>query len=159
MGGRLGEGYGGYTASVEVFPPAQDTCFIPDLPRPRADHSISLLPGGKLVVCGGRGEEGIGGVNVYDSCIAWEEGNVSWSHLHTTRYSFKCHISYNTKIYRSHRYDHTAWVPIDAPDTILLMGGAVAPGAVSRSVEKLPGICSHAILAIWAGSLLTEEFA
>ena len=45
--------------SVDLFPlPAcsinSAICAIPDLPKPRLDHSLSLLPGGRLVVCGGR---------------------------------------------------------------------------------------------------------
>merc|ERR1719474_2391948 len=41
-------------SSVEIFPPpSSDTCSIPDLPGPRNGHSLSLLSGGRLVVCGG----------------------------------------------------------------------------------------------------------
>ena len=39
---------------LQVFPPVH-TCSnsIPDLQRPRAEHSMSVLPGGVVVVCGG----------------------------------------------------------------------------------------------------------
>ena len=38
--------------SSEIFP-SFHTCSIPDLPQPRVDHSTSLLPEGRIVVCGG----------------------------------------------------------------------------------------------------------
>ena len=74
---------GGYDGSsrlsnVELFPPpASDSCFIPDLPHARADHSFSLLSGGRLVVCGA--------YNYVDSCISWVAGNNSWTLLYTMR--------------------------------------------------------------------------
>ena len=44
---------------VDIFPLPSCSlntalCSIPQLPRPRLDHSLSLLPSGKMVVCGGR---------------------------------------------------------------------------------------------------------
>ena len=64
-------------SSIELFPrPVSDTCFIPELPRKRPGHSLSLLSGGRLVVCGGLG---------FDSCISWVTGNTSWTHLYTMR--------------------------------------------------------------------------
>ena len=69
-------------SNVELFPrPPSDTCFIPELPQPRRRHSLSLLSGGRLVVCGG----GDGSYNYYDSCISWVAGNTSWTPLYTTR--------------------------------------------------------------------------
>jgi len=80
-----------YLSSVEIFPlPSSDTCSIPDLPRPRVGHSISLLSGGRLVVCGGNptpAEE--------KSCISWTRGSTSWTHLYTTRSTY--HIFYASK--------------------------------------------------------------
>ena len=80
--GGLSSG-GSTLSSVEIFPPpSSDTCSIPDLPGPRRFHSLSLLSGGRLVVCGGipTSEE--------KSCITWTGGSTSWKHLHTTRSSY-----------------------------------------------------------------------
>ena len=73
-----------FISSVELFPrPPSDTCFIPDLPQPRMVPSLSLLSGGKLVVCGGYSSSG----NSLDSCISWVAGNTSWTDdLYTMRY-------------------------------------------------------------------------
>ena len=79
---------GGYNgnilASVEVIPhPSSSSCTIPNLPQPRRYHSISLLSGGRIVVCGGR----IGSTNYNsNSCISWANGNDSWVPLYTMRY-------------------------------------------------------------------------
>ena len=70
-----------YLSSVEVFPrPPSDTCFIPDLPQARASSSLSLLPGGLLVVCGG-----LDGSYTYNSCIAWVAGDTDWTHYYTMK--------------------------------------------------------------------------
>ena len=69
---------GNYLSSVELFPPS-DACSIPDLPQPRSGHSLSLLSGGRLVVCGGYNGRYL------DSCISWVAGNTSWNHFHTMR--------------------------------------------------------------------------
>ena len=89
---------GGFTTgfnrlpSVELFPPRNhygntfllDTsCSIPDLPQPRFSHTLSLLSGGKVVVCGGVG----GSSNRLDSCITWVAGATSWTLL----YNMRCH--------------------------------------------------------------------
>ena len=77
---------GGYDSSndlssVELFPPPpSDCCSIPDLPQGRFGHSLSLLSGGRLVVCGG-----IGFGIAFDSCISWVGGDTSWTHFHTMR--------------------------------------------------------------------------
>ena len=62
--------------SVELFPPPpSDTCSIPNLPQDRSSHSLSLLSGGRLVVC-----------DYYsDSCISWVAGNTNWTHFYTMR--------------------------------------------------------------------------
>ena len=71
-----------YFSSAELYPrPPSDTCTIPSLPQGRRDHSVSLLPGGKLVVCGGFGSPG----GAFDTCISWVAGNTSWTPLHTMR--------------------------------------------------------------------------
>ena len=75
-------------SSVEIFPPpSYGTCSIPDLPGPRSSHSLSLLSGGRLVVCGGWTTEKF--------CIFWTRGSTSWTHLHNTRSSY--HIFYTNK--------------------------------------------------------------
>ena len=77
----VGGDEGNYISHVEIFPPpSPDACYIPNLPHPRYGHSLSLLPGGVLLVCGG----------IYDfktvkSCISWVFGNASWTVLHSLR--------------------------------------------------------------------------
>ena len=80
----LGAGAGfNYLSTVELFPPpSSDNCFIPNMTQtqPRYGHSLSLLSGGRLVVCGG-----IGSSTYYDSCISWVDGNTTWTPLYTMR--------------------------------------------------------------------------
>ena len=72
-------------SSVEIFPsPSSDTCFIPDLPQPRTEHSLSLLSWGRLVVCGGLIPSF---QDVARSCIIWAPGSSSWTHMHAIRSS------------------------------------------------------------------------
>ena len=82
VGGSFGWGSTEKLSSVEIFPPPNDTCSVPSLPGPRSHHSLSLLSGGRLAVCGGEpaSEE--------KSCIVWMRGSTSWTHLHTTRSSY-----------------------------------------------------------------------
>ena len=70
----------GAESSVELFPPSA-TCSVPDLPEIRGGHSLSLLPGGRLVICGGMD----GSFSQLDSCLSWVAGNNSWTHLYTMR--------------------------------------------------------------------------
>ena len=80
VGGFYWDNVDNYLSRVELFPlPSSDACFIPDLPKPRKSHSLSLLSGGRLVVCGGWN----GGT--LDSCISWVAGNPSWTHYHSMR--------------------------------------------------------------------------
>ena len=77
-------------SSVEIFPPpSSDTCSVPELPRPRSHHSLSLQSGGRLVVCGGWP------ISEARSCIVWTHGSTSWTHLYNTRSSY--HIFYAIK--------------------------------------------------------------
>ena len=70
-------------SSVEIFPPPpSDSCSIPDLPSPRSGHSLSLLSGGRLVVCGGESTP------ESRSCIVWARGSTDWTHLHTLRSAY-----------------------------------------------------------------------
>ena len=87
-----GEDDDNYLASVELFPPS-DACSIPDLPQPRSSHSLSLLSGARLVVCGGFGS-GEAFDFAFDSCDSWVAGNTSWNNFHTMRclsITFKSH--------------------------------------------------------------------
>ena len=46
---------------------------------------MSLLSGGRLVVCGGWD---FGSASVSDSCISWVEGSSSWTDFQTLGYIF-----------------------------------------------------------------------
>ena len=86
MVGGDGDLESGYLSSIELFPrPPSDTCFIPDLPQRRNEHSLSLLSGGRLVVCGGWYGIRSYGYIYLDSCISWVAGNTSWTHFCTMR--------------------------------------------------------------------------
>ena len=77
--------------SADLFPlPACSinsvSCSIPDLPEPRLDHSLSLLPGGRLVVCGGRNfDYESGRFFTLDTCLSWVAGNNIWTDFSTMR--------------------------------------------------------------------------
>jgi len=107
-------------STVEIFPPpSYDTCSmygIPDLPRQRTRHSLSLLSGGRLVVCGGYP------LSDEKSCIVWTYGSTSWTHLHTTSTA---------------RVAHVGWVPPSLPDSIVLLGGSA--NAAKLTAEIVPG--------------------
>ena len=67
-------------SSVELFPrPPSSGCSVPDLPRPRSSHSLSLLSGGRLVVCGGYDGSSL------NSCISWVVDNTTWTPFHNMR--------------------------------------------------------------------------
>ena len=73
--------HGEKLTNVELFPrPPSDDCSIPDLPQGRYGHSLSLLSGGRIVVCGGTY-----GSNNLDSCLSWVAGNTSWTDNYTMR--------------------------------------------------------------------------
>jgi len=127
-----GSGETSQLSSAEIFPPpTSDACTIPDLPEPRWGHTLSLLSGGRLVVCGGAaGIEGGGRID-YDSCLTWSEGSTSWTPLFTMRFK---------------RYWHMAWTPPSSPDSIVVMGGMRTnqthpnqPGPSINEAEVLPG--------------------
>ena len=70
-------------SSAELFPrplPGHP-CSIPDLPDRRSDHTLSLISGERLVVCGGFDES----LSILDSCLSWVDGNTSWTPLYTVR--------------------------------------------------------------------------
>ena len=57
-------------SGIELFPrPTSDACSIPDLPDPAAGHSLSLLSGGRLVVCGVGGSGELCTMGVYSSLL------------------------------------------------------------------------------------------
>ena len=78
-------------SSIELFPrPPSDNCSIPDLPQARDGPSLSLLSGGRLVVCGGEDDswnylDNHETRNYLDDCISWVAGNTSWTPLYTMR--------------------------------------------------------------------------
>ena len=125
-------------SSVELFP-SSHTCSIPDLPQPRRGHSLSLLSGGRLVVCGGYNR-----FNLLDSCMYWVAGNPSWTPFHDMRclsIIFTSHNHFHQTKSRwapTSRSDHTAWTPPSLPDSIVLLGGFSLEA--SLNAETLPGI-------------------
>ena len=116
-----------HLSSIELFPrPPSDTCSIPDLPQGRSGHSVSLLPGGRLVVCGGESREGW-----MDSCISWVAGNSNWTTFYTMRCLSKPHNYLQIHNHSVPRSFHVAWVPPSIPNSIVLLSGDTA--------EILPG--------------------
>ena len=86
MAAGRGEGDDVYLSSIELFPrPPSDTCSIPDLPQIRISPSLSILSGGRLVVCGGVSDVRPPYPDSFDSCISWVAGNTNWTHLYTMR--------------------------------------------------------------------------
>jgi len=132
-------------SSVEIFPPpSSDACSIPNLPRPRDSHTISLLSGGRLVLCGGDL------ASAEKSCISWTRGSTSWTHLHTTSTA---------------RLGHVAWSPPSLPDSIVLLGGfdiaarftaEIVPGggtfALHHSGERACGIPDEDTIVMTGGT-------
>ena len=89
MGGRDDDNK---LSSIELFPrPSSDSCSIPQLPQPRDGHSLSLLSGARLVVCGGSDAS----ENELDSCISWVAGNTSWTLLYKMRWFRKTSQSHS----------------------------------------------------------------
>ena len=89
-------------SSVELFPrPPSGTCSIPDLPEPRKSHSLSLLSGGRLVVCGGHPKD--------KSCVTWSSGSTSWTHFHTLRSSYFIYFQSYKKTHSTAREESTMW--------------------------------------------------
>ena len=61
-------------ASVETYPPLQEGCSIPALEEARYRPTLSILPGNRLVVCGGFGYP-----TDLASCVSWTPGQEKWS--------------------------------------------------------------------------------
>ena len=129
---------GNLLSSVEIFPrPPSNTCFIPDLPQPREDHSLSLISG-VLIVCGGIDKDW----NALDSCISWVAGNASWTPLYNMR-CLPMMTLYNKLLIIKHNHSmartrHTAWTPQSRPDSIMLLGGWYGDAA-KLTAEIVPG--------------------
>ena len=135
----MGGSNGNYLSSVELFPrPLSETCYIPDLPEPRMRHSISLLSGGRLVICGGE-EFTSPGSRLLDTCISWVAGDTSWTLLFTMRCLLEVHQ--NSLIFFSRsRLGHIAWTPTSLQNSIVLIGGDWPFGELVWDVEIWPGI-------------------
>ena len=68
-------------SSVETFPPLQEGCSIPALEEARGGPTLSILPGNRLVVCGGVGAD----LTHLASCVSWTPGQEKWSSFATMR--------------------------------------------------------------------------
>ena len=128
MGGYDGSS-GNYLSSVEIFPLPNGTCSIPDLPRPKSSPSLSLLPGRRLVVCGGNptSEE--------KSCAVWTGGSSSTC---TTRgHPILSFMLIKNSLNSIARRNHVQWTPPSFPDSIVMLGGR--DDAAQLTAEIVPG--------------------
>ena len=81
-------------SSAELFPlPQIENCFIPELPQPRRGFSLSVLSGGRIVVCGGfdspwqQEEQNLVTQPItYDTCLVWKTGSTSWNLFRKLRF-------------------------------------------------------------------------
>ena len=62
-------------SSVETYPPLQEGCSFPALEEGRRAPTLSILPGNRLVVCGGEDDGG----TTLASCVSWTPGQEKWS--------------------------------------------------------------------------------
>ena len=92
-GCEFGSGNGGNChseifTSIELFPrPPSNDFHIPNKPEAqlrRERHSLSLMHGGVLVICGGYDDQ-----DPFDNCISWNTGNSSWAEIFKMRYRSK----------------------------------------------------------------------
>ena len=96
-------------SSVEIFPPPpSNTCSIPDLPEGRIKHSLSLLSGGRLVVCGG----GSISNTATTSCIVWTAESNRWTDFHSTR---SCHYILHANQTLTQQHWETVSCCLDTP--------------------------------------------
>ena len=135
-------------SSTELFP-SSGACDIPDLPQPRAGHTLSILSEGRLVVCGGKNDTT--NQPTSDECISWVAGNTSWTLL----YKMRCHpitfvFIFNYSVARA---SHTAWTPSSLPNSIVLMGGHTIP--TQLTTERLPLVPGEQILMASTSSQVT----
>ena len=133
---------GGYNGSplsnVELYPrPPSDTCSVPHLPQARTGPSLSLLSGGRLIVCGGFNYQ----LQTSDSCLSWVAGNATWTPSFTMRCllpPIKKSYKITKDIHRVARAWHTAWTPSSLSDSIVLLGGWT--NEAHFTAEIVPGI-------------------
>ena len=80
--GGGGDG-GSPTSHIELFPRSSfaGCSTVPALPHSRFGLSLSLLRGGRLVVCGGKFEH-----RKLDSCLSWVAGNSGWTAFSSMRW-------------------------------------------------------------------------
>ena len=69
-------------SSVETYPPLQEGCSIPALEEARYRPTLSILPGNRLVVCGGETDD----YTDLASCVSWTPGQEKWSSFATMRW-------------------------------------------------------------------------
>jgi len=107
----------------EVFPPVH-TCSnsIPDLQRPKAEHSMSVLPGGVVVVCGGLTPDTKQSTRPLDTCEKLLTAN-------DTEWTLFANMS-------QPRFGHVAWTPSTDPDKIVLLGGSLKTTEVITENES-----------------------
>ena len=74
-------------SSVETYPPLQEGCSIPALEEAREAPTLSILPGNRLVVCGGARDYNVDdGLTYLASCVSWTPGQEKWSSFATMRW-------------------------------------------------------------------------
>ena len=73
-----------FLSSVETYPPLQEGCSIPALEEARGEPTLSILPGNRLVVCGGRNYDD--SRTTLASCVSWTPGQEKWSSFANMRW-------------------------------------------------------------------------
>ena len=156
-GCEFGSGNGGNChsdifTSIELFPrPPSNDCHIPNKPEAqlrRERHSLSLMQGGVLVICGGYDHR-----DPFDNCISWNTGNSSWAEILKwgigarslimpiriiwTTNSIQSPTSIINDNPRWWRFSHIAWTPSALPEGIIVVGGSTTLSY--DSAEILPG--------------------
>ena len=117
MSGYAGSGFAfDYLTASSTSPTSP--CSLPPLPEGRYAHASAFLPGGKLVICGGRDFN----KTVLDSCLSWQPGNSTWHYFYTMRYvTAKDRNDFNC-IHRVPRRYPDIWSPTSKPDIFFLIG-------------------------------------
>ena len=138
--GGIPYGPDSFEQKLEFFPP-RDSCQIPLLPEPRYGPSLSRLPGGKFVVCGGRIQGTVEGKPFFGrdftDCVSWSAGQTTWNTAFTMRLVDP--YNYLSYLHRG-RHLHVAWTPSNLPNQIVLLGGR-NDGQITTELsgEVIPG--------------------